>query len=1041
MNPTSPPLHANAMRASDRLISLYESKKADEAFARNEAQVRQSLIAPFFREALGWDIENPDEFKFEKPIAGKRADIIACLDGISQFVIEVKAITHDIFDKVEFYRQAIQYADGLEKRYAVLTNFREWIVLRTDLEARNSNWLTLEVARFTIDQLRVDLGLLGLFRREIWAGDRKELDALDRKFEQSYRRRKLVDERLLELFVAWRSGCLSWLKKNKPRLFDQETSESVEEEVQRYLDRIIFITSCEDREIEDRRLRQFISLYQSSLKIEGHAVTRGIRDIFGQYYSRYDSDLFDKGLADQFEFDDAVTYGILRDIKSPKNELPFDFSVIGPDILGKTYENFIGHLVRGRSRLEEVTDLSKRKQEGIYYTPQWVVEQIVARTLGPYIRGKGLKALREVRVLDPACGSGTFLITAFRELLKQASVAEGRELTYEERKNLFLSSIFGVDKDDRACDIAKLNISLQLAEKGKRLPSLSKNILCGDSLVAREVDGYPKGMRWQDRFPEIFSRENPGFDVIVGNPPYLGAKDFDDSTKYADILRSEFGELKDLYNLFIRLNDRLVRDGGSWGFVVPNTFFTLTNYRDIREMLRARYNSLIIDLSPNVFKDAYVFNAILIASRTRSGTGSLSVAFLEKESTGRVDAHDLSYGEIARFPKLPFFAPTELYEKHDKRILVESGRLFREFETELSNDRKRAVRQAHISAHMASLRPGDTTLLGVACEGSQGLVTGNNSRYLGVLPADESARLAIWNQLNSKLAQRVRGFQPLQWSRRNAESLYAKAEELKARDKAPTLFGKKFLYKTVEPQSIREYSTLTPAERREGVRDSSRPWILYFRGNEDGEVWRVRSPEYICWTKEFVNELRGGTVTNSRWQGESYFFKPGFGWVDYFDERIKGFYVEPTLYSKNVVKFHSPFFPDEYVLGLLNSSYVSYYVKRYITNTRTLQVNDGKLIPIVKADTTSTEDVTQRVRTILDLKRDLLDSRNERDRIRIGESLRMKERDLDDRVFSLYGLDPVRDIEWINRIREGNRKDRELAEANADETSPAPSGG
>lgn len=588
MTPNGSVERADMTTGVDRLISLYEAKRLDESFARNEAQVRQSLIAPFFREALGWDIENPDEFKFEKPIAGKRADIIACIEGISQFVIEVKAITHDIFEKVDFYHQAIQYADGLEKRYAILTNFREWVILRTDLEARNSNWLTLEVARFTIDELKGDLGLLSLFRRDIWGGDRKELEALDRRFDQSYRRRKLVDERLLELFIAWRSGCLSWLRKYKHRLFEQESSESVEEEVQRYLDRIIFVTSCEDREIEDRKLRQFIGLYQSSLKIEGHAVTRGIKEIFGHYFARYDSDLFDKGLADTFEFDDAITYGILRDIKSPKGELPFDFSVIGPDILGKTYENFIGHLIRGRTRLEEVTDVEKRKQEGIFYTPQWVVDQIVSRTIRPLARGKSLREIQDIRILDPACGSGTFLIAAFNELLKQADATEGRAINYEERKRLFLSCVYGVDKDDRACDIAKLNISLQLAEKGKRLPSLASNIQCGDSLVARDVEGYPKGMRWEDRFPDIFLRRNPGFDIILGNPPYLGAKDFDDSTKYAAILKEEFGELKDLYNLFLRLNDRLIRRGGKWGFIVPNTFFTLTNYRDIREMLRSR---------------------------------------------------------------------------------------------------------------------------------------------------------------------------------------------------------------------------------------------------------------------------------------------------------------------------------------------------------------------------------------------------------------------------------------------------------------------
>ncbi len=1003
--------------AVEQLFRRYSDKSEDDSFLRNEAQIRGSLVAPFFRDALGWPIEDPDEFRFEAPIAGKRADIVACLGGIAQFVIEVKSLRHDIFDNAEYYRQAIQYADGMEKQYAILTNFREWVLLRTDFEARNQNWLSLEAARYTLDELRHNLGLLRLFHRDVWKGDRHELQTLDLKFQQSYRRRKPVDERLLELFVSWRTSCLSWLKKNRRPVFEAQSPLAVEEEVQRYLDRIVFITSCEDREIEDRRLRQFIGLYASSLRIEGHAVTKGIRDIFAHYYSRYDSDLFDRGLADQFQFDDSITYGILRDIKAPAHDLPFDFSFIAPDILGKTYENFIGHLIRGRAQLEEVADARKRKQEGIFYTPQWVVDQIVSRAVRPHLAGKGLAELREVRILDPACGSGTFLVAAFRELLRHGRAAAGRELSYDERRKLFLSCIYGVDKDDRACDIAKLNVSLLMAEKGRLLPSLSQNIRCADSLIGREVAGYAKAGRWETRFPEVFKRVNPGFDVIIGNPPYLSAKDFEDGAKYEDVLRQEFGQVKDLYYLFLRLNDRLIREGGTWSFIVPDTFFTLSHYRDVRELLRSRYQTVAIDLSPNVFPDAYVFNAIVVASRVSTGPGKLEVGYLAKESTGAIETRPLSYSEISTFPKMPIFLPTPVYESVDKRFLRESGKLSREFERELTTSSAYRRGKDRIQRHAAMLRPGDVTLLGIIAEGSQGLVTGNNSRYLGTLPVSAAEREGIWEQFLSKLGDHSRDSESRAYSPRVAEQLYERAEELKRRRKEPTLFGKKFLYRIVDQAQVTDFNSLSEKQKLNGIAPGGKKWVLYFRGNEQGDVWRVRNPEYIEWTTTSVEELKGGEVTNSRWQGAEYFSETGFGWVDYFDQRIKGFYIDPTVYGKNVVKFHSEFLPDEYILGLLNSSFVSYYVKRYITNTRTLQVNDGKLIPIVVSDSRTTASVVELVKAILRLKDESFQSRDDRETSRIMAHLGEKERELDYLVLHIYGLDPARDANSIADIR------------------------
>ncbi len=1014
-------IHKPIMTSLDNIYNVYLRKKDDPEFITNEAQVRGSLISPFLRDILGWNVEDPDEVRYEYHVAGKRADIIACIDGISKFVVELKSLNHTIFSNADFYKQAIQYADGKGLQYAIVTNFKEFVILNSQFEPRNGNWLSLEIQRYSVEQLRESLGLLTYFSKQSWLErNRTKADSvLNNKFIENYQKLRPLDERLLDLFISWRSSCMSWIKNSKPRLMEKYGEGYVEEEVQRYLNRIIFITNCEDRKIEDVKLREYIRAYKSSLQIEGHAITKGIKKIFDYYFSRYNSDLFEKGLADEFEFDDGITYKILADIKSPENDLPYDFSIISPDILGITYENFIGHIIQGRKNLKEVIDVEKRKQEGIYYTPPWVVEQIVTRTVNEYIRGKPLKELYEIKILDPACGSGTFLTAAFKALLTQVEQLEDRELDYEERKKLFLSCIYGVDKDDRACDIAKLNISLLLAEKNKKLPSLSNNIKVGDSLIPRGIDGYTKSEDWSDRFQKIFSRKNGGFDIIIGNPPYLSPKDFDDSSKYIEVLKEEYGELKDMYYLFIRLIDKmLLRKGGVWGFIVPNTFFTLSSYRDLRDMLRRRYQSTIIDLSPNVFKSAYVFNAIIIATKSEATQHQIQVAYLSRESTSKLEFTNLAYAELEKYPKMPIFVPSCSYEAVDRDILETSGKIYSEFEKALSNAKNHKKENERIDKHLSSLKPGDITLLGLLCVGSQGLVTGNNSKYLGVRPQTQKERAVIWSRFVDLLAQKSRNISRVNFTVEIAQEYYKIAEELKLRKKNPTLFGKRFLYRIVEDDNIRAYTSLTEKERNDGVEDNERAWILYFRGNDDGDIWKVKNSEYILWSQQNVEELKRSKTTNSRWQGNEYFFKPGFGWVDYFGGRVKGFYVEPTVYSKNVVKFHSELLKDEYLLGLLNSAYITIYVKNYITNTRTLQVNDGKLIPIKIPTSEQNETIVGCVKTIMSLKTDLEKAEDKNERQRLMEQVARNEGLIDDLVFEIYGFDKQNDGALMREIRE-----------------------
>lgn len=987
-----------------KLLESFKKIDADSNLRKNERQIANSLILPFFHQVLGWNVNDPEEFRSEEQILGQRADYVACIEGISKFIIESKSLSYQLKGNIEFYKQAIQYADSKGKRYAILTNFKEFVILRSDIKPKNNNWLTLEVSYILIEDLERDLGDLSFFKKEVWANGEKELVKLDSKLNLD--KRKSVDERLLSNFIIWRSNCLSWIKKNRKDIFDQYELIYIEEEIQRFLDRIIFISYCEDKGLEDIRLKQYIPQFEQSLKFKSNTVTNGISQTFEIYGSKYNSDLFDrKGLADIFNFDDEIVVNILKDIKQPENELPFDFSIIPSDILGKTYENFIGHVIRGKVKLQEVENVAKRKSEGIYYTPQWVVDYIVSQSILPVIKGKSFKEILTIKIIDPACGSGTFLISAYDFLINYTEAKEKRKLIYSERLKLLLNCIHGVDKDERAVDIAKLNISLKLAQKGEKLPHLSKNILCADSLVFREsANAFSSLGDWPIRFPDVFKKKK-GFDIVIGNPPYLSAKDLNKGGN-ASAIKKEFGDLDDLFSLFIRLSDLILNEAGVLSFIIPNTFFTLTIHKKLRDLFREKYLLKVLDLNPKVFKDAYVFNAIILAIKSKKRQEAISVGYLKDENLNGIKFKQLKYTEIQDIPNGPIFYPLDFYSTHDKNVLNELNKNYNRYQAYLANSKlyQRNKKTLHEDILKSTAKGGGIFPLGVLAEGAQGLVTGNNSKYVGILPNSIGVKEKVWTKFNNLLIESngIKAFVP--YSNEFAEELYKIADKLKIKKGNPTLFGKKFLYKIIDPKNIRDYTSLSQSEKENGINDSEKKyWILYCKGNEDGSVWKVNSEQYLDWRREKVKELKEGKVTNSRFQGYDFYFKSGFGWVDYFSTKIKGFYVEPTVYSKNVVKFHSDLLDDKYLLALINSTLIAYLIKKYITNTRTLQINDGKLIPVIIPEEKVYRDIIDSVDNMLKLK-DEEKSLNDHNKI---DSVRSKilniERKLDLQIFDLYG--------------------------------------
>jgi adenine-specific DNA-methyltransferase len=455
---------------------------------------------------------------------------------------------------------------------------------------------------------------------------------------------------------------------------------------------------------------------------------------------------------------------------------------------------------------------------------------------------------------------------------------------------------------------------------------------------------FENAFEWRFEFPEVLDNDGKfvGFDVVIGNPPYIYNRDIEPTQR--NFLKEKFNQADDLYVYFTHESSKLLSLNGRLAFITPNTYFTLSTREKFRQFLLG-YNFQKYTYSGYCFEDAYVETMILeFSSATLYGKENAAVFVPDPQDYRDYESFEAEKHIFKNNIFNRFFIPTKInlsIHNKFKDFIKKASTTFVGELTGKINDNE----QKH--EYINSLKPGDLTMIGLFADGEQGLVTGNNSKYIAQITIDPKDILKI----NTKFYEEFRRFgvdsTAFEEFSKQLELYYLKAEDVKLQTGKPDAFGKFFIYKNIPFEKVSEFKKLSRAEQENG---SNHPiWVNYYKGNSEGLTWNVPYTECILWSKEAVKELKDGIVTNSRWQGSRFFWTTGFAWVDYFTNRIKSFLVEEGIYSKNIVKLHSmsEYIPDKYVVACLNSKFVSYYVKNFITTTHTLQINDGRLIPIV----------------------------------------------------------------------------------------------
>lgn len=598
----------------------------------NETTLRSDFLNPLFEE-LGWDVHNKAGTAYaERDViqedsvtvegGNKAPDYAFLTDGRRRFFMEAKRPLIKVSSSRDSAYQLRRYCWTAGLPYGLVSDFEEFAIYDCRRPPSPTDSTAVgRIAYFSITDIDTYWPLLeAMFGRHNVADGVLDLLASEASAPTGT---KPIDTAFLNEIREWRERLASTIAEKN----DQLGSTEVSQVVQNLIDRIVFLRIAEARGIEESGALQHAAsadanVYSSLLHLFRRADDRYNSGLF--HFHGSSSDPTVDRVSPSLRIPDELLRSIISRLYYPE---PYEFSVFPADILGRVYEQFLGERIRVLDDRSTRVELKPefRKSGGVYYTPTPIVEYIVEETLHPLLKGKDPASLRRegFTVIDPASGSGSFLIGAYQFLLDWyrehwSSQPKNRERYLEqgadgqirvksaERKRILLDHIYGVDIDAQAVEVTKLSLLLKLIEGqgqlelelGRILPNLDDNILCGNSLIdydfalpvstSGEDSISYNPFSWKDAFPAIF--EAGGFDAAIGNPPYLNVDAiWGKGDPRLDYIKSHYPEVytdkTDLLFYFLVKAAEITR--GESGFIVSRSFLEADKAQKLRGWLSA----------------------------------------------------------------------------------------------------------------------------------------------------------------------------------------------------------------------------------------------------------------------------------------------------------------------------------------------------------------------------------------------------------------------------------------------------------------------
>lgn len=615
-----------------KLVEKYQRiVEAGKVKSYNEAQTRNEFIEPLF-ECLGWDMRNlvtDNEVTTEEAVSGGRVDLAFRFNNIPIMFLEAKAMKVDL-DEWKWAEQAINYSWNKSVTWAILTDFESVKIFNAEIPPKSPQ-----------DNLFIEIKWNEYVDRfdQLWLLSKESFEnkLLDHEAEKwgKLAQRKQVGEKLFEDLMDWRGSLTREFKK-----LNELTEEELDEGVQRILDRLIFIRTAEDRKIEPEVLMGLYRGWEASGR--KNSLYFKLASVFRDFDDGYNSKLFAPHYCESWTADDGVFVQIIKGLYATKDGYRYDFSAISADVLGGMYEQYLSY-VQSKSKNVEEKQKSKRKSSGIYYTPKYIVEYIVNETLGEVLKNTKAKDIPKLKILDPACGSGSFLIAAYDKILASLD-----KQSLFSKFEILKDNIFGVDLDVQAVEIAQLNLLLKVLSQKTKLPTLMHNIRSGNSLISEGDEKY-KPFNFKTEFKEAF--EQGGFDVIIGNPPYI--KEYTNKSAFDGLHDDAYYQGKmDIWTLFACKAIDWLKDDGYFSFIAPSSWLTNAGASTFREKILSEGEIIkFVDFGDfKVFRDAGIQTMIFIFQKKKPRkTYKVKYARVENKDIGgdkvaQLLAHGLEKG-------------------------------------------------------------------------------------------------------------------------------------------------------------------------------------------------------------------------------------------------------------------------------------------------------------------------------------------------------------------------------------------------------------
>ena len=676
-----------------------------------EAQLRDDFLNPFWR-ALGWDLENSAgliqtkrevEIESRTEIGGrhKRADYLFRTDGLDRFVCEAKKPAEELHARHAF--QAKRYAWNKSLPLAILTDFEEFKIYLVGGKPQMDEplaglWKTWHFRE------------LPMAAQEVWnllAREKTASGSIDRLLESLPKtpadkskarqqwlikpdRSRSLDVEFLNFLDEARRELGFDLICNNDRA-DLLEGNKLNEAVQRIIDRILFLRICEARDIDTGVLLESIvqtwsrnyhkedvvRARQKPLELREEppadfgfsglhapkdslwrAIVRHFRALDRRPPSHvpfFNGNLFKPHFSEELVVGDGWLAGFVGDLTD--DESPYLFNYIPVEILGTIYERFLGKVVRPQGRgvtIEEKPEV--RKAGGVYYTPRYIVEYIVGQTVEKLLRHARPEPALRFHFLDPACGSGSFLMRVFEAvcehwqqwLTDRPNERKKRwcwvdektgdvHLTMSLKRQILTSNVFGVDLDPGAVEVTQLSLYLKMLENETRntlerqrellphdddplLPPLENNIKCGNSLIDSDFSMIPddlvrvRAFDWDVGFKDIMKAG--GFDAIVGNPPYIFTRNqgiAEDEKEYFHRAYQRQSVQLNTFGIFVEKSFELLKQDGELGFITPNNWLTIDTFASLRAFMLASTSRLkVTNILERVFEAADVDTCVVV---------------------------------------------------------------------------------------------------------------------------------------------------------------------------------------------------------------------------------------------------------------------------------------------------------------------------------------------------------------------------------------------------------------------------------------------